>query len=219
MAFATECIATTTVVDPGQGQKGSKVSPSVSIAGHRIGTAEVENTLTGHPACSEAAVIGYTLTPMQGLCSLHKEVQCLESSRRFALAAARTALNQQHCHACRIDHEVKGQAIYAFVTLSDEAGKAGDREGIKTALVGHIRSQIGEACWTRHAGGIRVAVVSACKTQLKLMPYLHLRSCRRLCCARGHPLGARYVTHHASSPVCGDACLATITLSQLTAAA
>jgi acyl-coenzyme A synthetase/AMP-(fatty) acid ligase len=39
---------------------------------------------------------------------------------------------------------VKGQAIYAFVTLSDEAGKTGDREQIKKALIGHIRSQIGE---------------------------------------------------------------------------
>ena len=39
---------------------------------------------------------------------------------------------------------MKGQAIYAFVTLSDEAGKTGDREQIKKALVGHIRSQIGE---------------------------------------------------------------------------
>jgi acyl-coenzyme A synthetase/AMP-(fatty) acid ligase len=39
---------------------------------------------------------------------------------------------------------VKGQAIYAFVTLSDEAGKAGDREQIKKALIAHIRSQIGE---------------------------------------------------------------------------
>ena len=29
-----------------------------SAAGHRIGTAEVENTLTDHSACSEAAVIG-----------------------------------------------------------------------------------------------------------------------------------------------------------------
>jgi acyl-coenzyme A synthetase/AMP-(fatty) acid ligase len=40
---------------------------------------------------------------------------------------------------------VKGQAIYAFVTLSDEAGRMGDREQIKKALVGHIRAQIGES--------------------------------------------------------------------------
>lgn len=30
----------------------------IPAAGHRIGTAEVENTLTDHSACSEAAVIG-----------------------------------------------------------------------------------------------------------------------------------------------------------------
>jgi acetyl-CoA synthetase len=77
-----------------------RVDDVINVSGHRIGTAEVENTLTDHSACSEAAVIG-------------------------------------------IDHEVKGQAIYAFVTLSDEAGKTGDREQIKKALIGHIRSQIG----------------------------------------------------------------------------
>lgn len=42
----------------------------------------------------------------------------------------------------RIDHEVKGQALYCFVTLTEEAGR-GDREAIKKALVAHIRSQIG----------------------------------------------------------------------------
>ena len=29
------------------------------MSGHRIGTAEVESALVGHPACAEAAVVGY----------------------------------------------------------------------------------------------------------------------------------------------------------------
>ena len=35
------------------------VPQNLPAAGHRIGTAEVENTLTDHSACSEAAVIGW----------------------------------------------------------------------------------------------------------------------------------------------------------------
>ncbi len=53
---------------------------------------------------------------------------------------------EQHVVALRrIDHEVKGQAIYAFVTLGDEAEKSGDKDAIKKALVAHVRSQIGES--------------------------------------------------------------------------
>lgn len=30
----------------------------LNVSGHRLGTAELENALTQHPACDEAAVIG-----------------------------------------------------------------------------------------------------------------------------------------------------------------
>lgn len=53
---------------------------------------------------------------------------------------------EQHVVALRrIDHEVKGQAIYAFVTLGDEAEKSGNKDAIKKALVAHVRSQIGKS--------------------------------------------------------------------------
>lgn len=48
----------------------------INVSGHRIGTAEVESALASHPACAEAAVVGY-------------------------------------------DHPIKGQGIYAYVTLMD----------------------------------------------------------------------------------------------------
>jgi acetyl-CoA synthetase len=46
----------------------------INVAGHRLGTAEVESALVTHPAVAEAAVVGYP-------------------------------------------HEIKGQGIYAYVTL------------------------------------------------------------------------------------------------------
>jgi acetyl-CoA synthetase len=53
-----------------------RVDDVMNVAGHRLGTAEVESALVGHPAVAEAAVVG-------------------------------------------VPHEVKGQAIAAFVTLRD----------------------------------------------------------------------------------------------------
>mmetsp|Transcript_3580 Transcript_3580/g.10404 ORF Transcript_3580/g.10404 Transcript_3580/m.10404 type:complete len:633 (-) Transcript_3580:1161-3059(-) len=70
----------------------------LNVSGHRLGTAELENALTQHPACDEAAVIG-------------------------------------------IDHDVKGTAVYAYVTLSEGAPK--DRESVRQALLQHVRSAIG----------------------------------------------------------------------------
>lgn len=46
------------------------------MSGHRIGTAEVESALVGHPACAEAAVVP-------------------------------------------VEHPIKGQGIYAFITLME----------------------------------------------------------------------------------------------------
>ncbi|MDR7519215.1 MAG: AMP-binding protein, partial [Armatimonadota bacterium] len=53
-----------------------RVDDVINVAGHRIGTMEVESALVSHPKVAEAAVIG-------------------------------------------MHHEVKGQALAAFVTLKD----------------------------------------------------------------------------------------------------
>ncbi len=71
-----------------------RVDDVLNVAGHRIGTMEVESALVSHPSVAEAAVIG-------------------------------------------VEHEVKGQAIAAFVTL--RAGTAADDE-----LVGKLRNHVGE---------------------------------------------------------------------------
>ena len=36
-----------------------RVDDVINVSGHRIGTAEVESALVLHPACNEAAVVGY----------------------------------------------------------------------------------------------------------------------------------------------------------------
>lgn len=53
-----------------------RVDDVINVSGHRIGTAEVESALVGHPACAEAAVVP-------------------------------------------VDHPIKGQGIYAFITLME----------------------------------------------------------------------------------------------------
>src|SRR5881409_3051859 len=58
-----------------------RVDDVINVAGHRLGTAEVESALVAHPKVAEAAVVGFP-------------------------------------------HDIKGQAIYAFVTLV--AGEEGD---------------------------------------------------------------------------------------------
>jgi acetyl-CoA synthetase len=70
------------------------VDDVLNVAGHRIGTMEVESALVSHPAVAEAAVVGKT-------------------------------------------HELKGQAIAAFVTL---------REGFKSspALRDELREHVAE---------------------------------------------------------------------------
>ena len=37
----------------------------LNVSGHRLGTAELENALTQHSACDEAAVIGCAFAPLQ----------------------------------------------------------------------------------------------------------------------------------------------------------
>ncbi len=69
----------------------------INVSGHRMGTAEVESALVGHPSIAEAAVVGYP-------------------------------------------HPIKGQSIYAYVTVNSGVEKT---EELKKELVAHVRSDIG----------------------------------------------------------------------------
>ncbi|MFZ0113325.1 MAG: acetyl-coenzyme A synthetase, partial [Xanthobacteraceae bacterium] len=74
-----------------------RVDDVINVAGHRLGTAEIESALVAHPKCSEAAVVGYP-------------------------------------------HDIKGQGIYAYVTLM-----AGEQpsENLRKELVAWVRKEIG----------------------------------------------------------------------------
>jgi acetyl-CoA synthetase len=74
-----------------------RVDDVINVAGHRLGTAEVESALVAHPKVSEAAVVGYP-------------------------------------------HNIKGQGIYAYVTLM--AGQAAS-EDLRKELVSWVRKEIG----------------------------------------------------------------------------
>jgi acetyl-CoA synthetase len=74
-----------------------RVDDVLNVAGHRIGTMEVESALVDHPAVAEAAVVGRA-------------------------------------------HELKGQALAAFVTLK-EGQPATD--GLRDELKGHVAKKIG----------------------------------------------------------------------------
>jgi acetyl-CoA synthetase len=73
-----------------------RVDDVINVAGHRLGTAEVESALVAHPKVAEAAVVGFP-------------------------------------------HDVKGQGIYAYVTL-----KAGEQqtEDLRKELVAWVRKEI-----------------------------------------------------------------------------
>jgi len=74
-----------------------RVDDVINVAGHRLGTAEVESALVAHPKVAEAAVVGYP-------------------------------------------HDIKGQGIYAYVTL-----KVGNEptEPLRRELVQWVRKEIG----------------------------------------------------------------------------
>ena len=74
-----------------------RVDDVINVAGHRLGTAEVELALVAHPKVSEAAVVGYP-------------------------------------------HDIKGQGIYAYVTLM--AGEEPTEE-LRRELTGWVRKEIG----------------------------------------------------------------------------
>ncbi len=74
-----------------------RVDDVINVAGHRLGTAEIESALVAHPKVAEAAVVGYP-------------------------------------------HDIKGQGIYAYVTLrADEATS----EELRRELVAWVRREIG----------------------------------------------------------------------------
>ena len=74
-----------------------RVDDVINVAGHRMGTAEVESALVAHEAVSEAAVVGYP-------------------------------------------HDIKGQGIYAYVTLM--TGEQPTEE-LRKELVQWVRKEIG----------------------------------------------------------------------------
>jgi acetyl-CoA synthetase len=74
-----------------------RVDDVINVAGHRIGTAEVESALVAHPKVAEAAVVG-------------------------------------------CPHDIKGQGIYAYVTLI--AGEEGSDE-LRKELIAWVRKEIG----------------------------------------------------------------------------
>ena len=43
----------------------------------------------------------------------------------------------------RIPHKVKGESIYAFITLTDEGNVKGANDETKKSLIAHVRKQIG----------------------------------------------------------------------------
>jgi acetyl-CoA synthetase len=74
-----------------------RVDDVINVAGHRLGTAEVESALVAHPKVSESAVVGYP-------------------------------------------HNIKGQGIYAYVTLM--AGET-PSDDLRKELVQWVRKEIG----------------------------------------------------------------------------
>jgi acetyl-CoA synthetase len=73
-----------------------RVDDVINVAGHRLGTAEIESALVAHPKVAEAAVVGYP-------------------------------------------HDIKGQGIYAYVTLrADEE----PNETLRVELVQWVRNEI-----------------------------------------------------------------------------
>ena len=74
-----------------------RVDDVLNVAGHRLGTAEVESALVAHPAVAEAAVVGYP-------------------------------------------HDIKGQGIYAYVTLTVGTETS---DALRAELVRCVRKEIG----------------------------------------------------------------------------
>ena len=81
-----------------------RVDDVINVAGHRMGTAEVESALVGHAAVAEAAVVG-------------------------------------------CPHEIKGQGIYAYVTLKIGVESS---DALMRELILHVRHEIGPIATPDH---------------------------------------------------------------------
>jgi acetyl-CoA synthetase len=77
-----------------------RVDDVINVAGHRIGTMEVESALVDHPSVAEAAVVGRA-------------------------------------------HDIKGQAIAAFVTLKEGPGAIAQSKDLVDTLKDHVARKIG----------------------------------------------------------------------------
>ncbi len=77
-----------------------RVDDVINVAGHRLGTMEVESALVDHPSVAEAAVVGRA-------------------------------------------HEIKGQAIAAFVTLKEGPGAIARSKELIDELKNHVAKKIG----------------------------------------------------------------------------
>jgi len=77
-------------------RKVKRVDDVINVAGHRLGTAEIESALVAHPKVAEAAVVGYP-------------------------------------------HEIKGQGIYAYVTLMVSETPSDE---LRRELVAWVRQEI-----------------------------------------------------------------------------
>jgi len=73
-----------------------RVDDVLNVAGHRLGTAEIESALVAHPMVAEAAVVGYP-------------------------------------------HDIKGQGVYAYVTLLADASPT---EPLRRELIDWVRKEI-----------------------------------------------------------------------------
>jgi acetyl-CoA synthetase len=74
-----------------------RVDDVINVAGHRLGTAEIESALVAHPKVAEAAVVGYP-------------------------------------------HDIKGQGIYAYVTLRADQKP---NDALRGELMSWVRKEIG----------------------------------------------------------------------------
>ena len=112
----------------------------------------------------------------------HAFMPCSGSNLRRAKASscAKVSMGNARCNgsdtgsaARRIPHKVKGESIYAYITLTDEGNAKGATDETKKSLVAHVRKQIGAfaAPDTIHwAPGLPKTRREACRGFLSLSP-------------------------------------------------
>lgn len=112
-------------------------------SGHRIGTAEVESALVSHPQCAEAAVVGIEhevglLVLVCGFMILWMKVTHVLCAGRWDLFGINALTIVIHDHFI-LTVQVKGQGIYAFVTLVDGVSYS---EELRKSLILTVRKQV-----------------------------------------------------------------------------